>query len=85
MLCVFSFYHTVKDNTELSQINWERWGKPHLTMCHPEWPNPAFWQLDNKKVAEVAAPVADKSKVKKNRVKRAEDAPKKPMAPFFCY
>lgn len=40
---------------------------------------------DNKKVAEVAAPVADKSKVKKNRVKRAEDAPKKPMAPFFCY
>jgi len=40
---------------------------------------------DTKKAAEVAAPVADKSKVKKVRVKRAEDAPKKPMAPFFCY
>ena len=28
--------------------------------------------------------VEEKSKVKK-RVKRDKDAPKKPMAPFFCY
>lgn len=31
------------------------------------------------------APAEDKQKGNKKRVKRDKDAPKKPMAPFFCY
>lgn len=59
--------------------------KPRCGLSDFAVTNHNFLLLASKKAPKVEAPAEDKQKGNKKRVKRDKDAPKKPMAPFFCY